>query len=108
MWSPRSANTGTICPGGNAAFRLVAGEQDPLTLLLREAVRYQTVAAFTAIQPVPITCELTSPALQCCQPHAQQLGQLAGPCTRRHTGIKNLQRLVRILGRSQSPSSSPQ
>jgi hypothetical protein len=45
-------------------FRLVAGEQDPLPLLLAQAVRNQAVAAFTAIQAVPITRELPPPALQ--------------------------------------------
>ena len=33
-------------------FRLVAGEQDPLALLLRKAVRHQAGTAFTAIQAV--------------------------------------------------------
>jgi hypothetical protein len=45
-------------------FRLVAGEQDPLPLLLAQAVRNQALAAFTAIQAVPITGELPPPALQ--------------------------------------------
>jgi hypothetical protein len=43
---------------------LVAGEQDPLALLVSEAVRDEVVAAFTAIQAAPITHELPPPALQ--------------------------------------------
>jgi hypothetical protein len=89
-------------------FRLDAGEQDPLTLLILEAVRHQARTAFTAIQTVPIIRELTSPALQWRQPHAQQLGELACPCTSGHSGIEDLQRLVTIRRGGQSPSSSPQ
>lgn len=89
-------------------FRLVAGEEDPLALLLREAMRHQGGRAFTAIQAVPITRELTSPALQCCQPHAQQLGLLASRSTRRYAGIIDHQCYAPILGKAQFSSSSPQ
>ncbi len=77
-------------------FRLVAGEQDPLALLVREAVRNEAVAAFTAIQAVPITRELTPPALQGGQAHAKQLGKLASPGTRRHARIEDLQGFATI------------
>ena len=87
---------------------LVAGEQDPLPLLVREAMRDQAVAAFTAIQAVPITRELPPPALQGGEPHAQQSGHHTGPCTGRDGSIKDLQGLAAILGRSQSSPSSPQ
>ena len=86
----------------------VAGEQYPLTLLIRKAVRNQAVAAFTAIQAVPITCELPPPALQRGEAHAQQCGHLSGPCTGRHGGIEDLQGLAAILRGGQSTSSSPQ
>ncbi len=89
-------------------FGLVAGEQDPLTLLIREAVRDQAVAAFTAIQAVPIIRKLTSPALQGGEPHAQQICHFLSPSTGRYGGIKDLQRLTAILRCGQSPSSSPQ
>jgi hypothetical protein len=87
---------------------LVAGEQNPLTLLIREAVRNQAVAAFTAIQAVPITRKLTSPALQGGEPHAQQICHFLSPSTSRYGGIKDLQGLAAILRRGQSTSSSPQ
>jgi hypothetical protein len=79
-------------------FRLVAGEQDPLALLVAEAVRDKAVAAFTAIQAVPITRELTPPALQRGEPHAQQSSHLTGPCPVGHGGIEDLQGLAAILG----------
>ena len=71
-------------------FRLVAGEQNPLALLLREAVRHQAVTAFTAIGAVPITCELMSPARKFRQPHAQEFGKLPSPSTGCHPGIEDL------------------
>jgi hypothetical protein len=87
---------------------LVAGEQDPLPLLVSESVRNQAMAAFTAIQAVPITRELPPPALQGGEPHAQQHRHLSGPCTSRDGLIEDLQGLAAILRRGQSPSSSPQ
>ena len=100
---------GNDLPGRQGGeFRLVAGEQDPLTLLVGQAMRHVAGTAFTAIQAVPITRELTPPALQRRQAHAQQLGELAGPCTGCHAGIEDLQGLAPILGGGQSPSSSPQ
>jgi hypothetical protein len=45
-------------------LRLGAGEQDPLALLVGEAVRNEAGAAFAAIDAVPISRELTQPALQ--------------------------------------------
>jgi len=89
-------------------FRLVAGQQDPLPLLVREAVRHQAVAAFAAIQSVPITRELPSPTLQRGQPNAQQSGHFSGPCAGCHGSIEDLQGPWAILGRSQSSPSSPQ
>jgi hypothetical protein len=87
---------------------LVAGEQDPLTLLIREAVRNRAVAAFTAIQSVPITRKLAPPALQRGEPHAQQICHFLSPSTGRYGGLKDLQGLAAILRRGQSPASSPQ
>jgi hypothetical protein len=89
-------------------LRLVAGEQDPLALLVAEAVRDKAVAAFTAILAVPITRELTPPALQGAEPHAKQLGEPAGPGTCRHARIEDLQSLPAIRWCGQSPPSSPQ
>jgi len=89
-------------------FRLVAGKKDSLALLVREAVRNQTVAAFTAIQSVPITRELTPPTLESGEPHAKQSGEFMGPCTGRHAGIEDLQSPPAINWRGQSPPSSPQ
>jgi hypothetical protein len=90
------------------AFRLVAGEHAPLALHVRETVRNKAVAAITAIQAVPITCELPPPALQGGQTDTQQPGEPAGPCTGYHSGIEDLQRFAPIRGKGQSPSSSPQ
>jgi hypothetical protein len=42
-------------------LRLVAGEQDALSLLVAQAMRVQAMAAFAAIQSVPITRELPPP-----------------------------------------------
>ncbi len=89
-------------------FRLVAREQDPLALLVREAVRHLARATFTAVQAVPITRELTPPALQRGEPHAQQSRHLTGPCPGGHGAIEDLQRLAAIGRRGQSPASSPQ
>jgi hypothetical protein len=86
----------------------VAGKQDPLALLVSEAVRHQAVAAFTAIQAVPITRELPPPALQGGEPNALQCSHLSGPCTGRPGGIEDFQGLAAILRCGQSPSSSPQ
>jgi len=85
----------------------VAGEQDPLALLVSQAKRDQALAAFAAIQAVLITCEPPPPALQRGEAHAQQYGHLLGPCTGRHDGIEDFQCLAAILGRGQSPTSSP-
>ena len=71
-------------------------------------MRHQAVAAFTAIQSVPNTGELPPPALQRGKPHVQQLGDLMGPRSGRHSGIEDLQGLAAICRRGQSPSSSPQ
>jgi hypothetical protein len=89
-------------------LRLVTGQKDALALLVGEAVRHQAVAAFTAIQAVPITRELPPPALQRGEPHAQQSGRFSGPCAGRHGSIEDLQGLAAILRCGQSPSSSPQ
>ena len=66
------------------------------------------MAAFTAIQAVPITRELSPPALQRGEPHAQQRRHRSGPCTSRDGLIEDLQGLTTILRWGQSPSSSPQ
>ena len=79
-------------------FRLVAGAQNPLTLLVTQAVRNEAVAAFTAILAVPISRELTPPALQGAEPHAKESGHFTGPCTGGHSGIEDLQGLATILG----------
>jgi len=89
-------------------LRLVAGEQDPLALLVAQAMRHQAVAAFTAIQAVPITRELPPPALQGGEPHAQHRRHLSGRCTSRNGLIEDLQGLAAILRCGQSTSSSPQ
>ena len=86
----------------------VAGQQNSLALFLREAMRHQAMAAFTAVQAVPITRELPPPALQRGQTHAQQCGHLSGPSTGRDGRIEDLQGLSAILSRGQPPSSSPQ
>ena len=89
-------------------LRLVTGQKDALALLVGEAVRHQAVAAFTAVQAVPITRELPAPALQCGESHAQQVCHLLSSSPGRHGGIEDLQCLAAILGRAQSTSSSPQ
>jgi hypothetical protein len=89
-------------------FRLVAGEQDPLALLVAEAVRNKAVAAFAAVQAVPITRKLPPPALQGAESDPKQSGHLTGPCPGGHGAIENLQGLAAITGRRQSPASSPQ
>jgi hypothetical protein len=65
-------------------------------------------AAFTAVQAVPITREMPPPALHCGEPLAQQVRHPSRPSASRHGNIENLQGLEVILGRGQSPSSSPQ
>jgi len=60
-------------------FRLIAGEQDSLTFLVAQAMRHPAVAAFTAIAAVPNTGELSPPALQGGEPHAQHSRHLTGP-----------------------------
>ncbi len=89
-------------------FRLVAGQQDPLALIIGKPVRHQTWTPFTAIQSVPYTGELLPPALQRGEPHAKQSGECTGPCTGSHRRIEDLQGLAAIGRRCQSPASSPQ
>jgi hypothetical protein len=89
-------------------FRLVAGEQDPLTFFFAEAVSHMAVAAFTTVHTVPITRKLPAPALQRRQPNAQQQRQLTGPSTIGHAFIKDDQGLPTIVRRRQSSPSSPQ
>ena len=79
-------------------LRLVAGEQDPLTLLVTQAVRNEAVAAFTAILAVPITRELAPPPLQGAESDPKQSRHLTGPCPGGHGGIEDLQGLATILG----------
>jgi len=59
---------------------------------------YVAVAALTAVHAVPITGELTAPALQRGQAHAQQQGQLTPAGTIGHTFIEDLQCLLAIAG----------
>jgi hypothetical protein len=87
---------------------LVAGEQDPLALLLREAVRNKAGPAFAAIDAIPISRELTPPALQGGEPQAQESRHLTGPRTSCHGGIEDLDGLAAIQRRSQASPSSPQ
>jgi len=89
-------------------LRLVAGQQDPLPLLLTESVRHMAVAPLAAVNSVPITCELTAPALQRGQTHAQQQGQLTPAGTTGHAFIEDLQSLPTIVCGRQSSFSSPQ
>ncbi|MFN5119275.1 MAG: hypothetical protein ACK5JJ_14360 [Cyanobacteriota bacterium] len=79
-----------------------------MALLVHEAVRHQTGTSFTTIQAVPYTCELTPPALQRGEPHAQQSRHLTSPCPSGHAAIDDLQGLAAIRRRVQSPASSPQ
>ena len=71
-----------LARGKRGEVLLVAGVQNPLSLLLCQSVRHLAGAAFTAIQSVPITRELAPPTLQGAQPHPKQLGQFAGPGAR--------------------------
>jgi hypothetical protein len=89
-------------------LRLVPGQKDALALLVGEAVRDKALAAFTAIQAVPITHELPAPALQRGVPHAQRRRHRSGPCTSRNGLIEDLQGFAAIFGRVQFTSSSPQ
>ena len=71
-------------------------------------MRHQAMAAFTAVQAVPITRELPPPALQCEEPHAQQVRHPCRPSASCHGNIEDPQGLEAILGRGQSPLSSPE
>jgi hypothetical protein len=82
--------------------------QDPLALLLREALRNQTGAAFTAIDAVPITLELAPPALQAAEPYAQGPGQLIGAGACGDSLIEDPMSLPAIVRGRQSSPSSPQ
>ena len=71
-------------------LRLVAGQQDPLALLVAKAVRNVTVAAFSVIGAIPSTCELSPPALQGGEPNAQKSCHFSGPSTGTDGAIKDL------------------
>jgi len=60
------------------------------------------------VNSVPITCELTAPALQHGQNHAQQQGQLTPVGTIGHAFIEDLQSLPAIVWGRQASQSSPQ
>ena len=75
---------------------MVASEQDPLALLFAQTVRNQAVAAFTAIQSVPNTGELSPPALQGGESHVQQSRHFTGPRPGSHSGIEDFQGLAAI------------
>jgi hypothetical protein len=75
---------------------VVAGEQDSLVLLVAKTVRNDAVAAFTAIQSVPNTGELSPPALQGGESHVQQSRHFTGPRPGSHSGIEDFQGLAAI------------
>jgi hypothetical protein len=62
-------------------------------------MRNHAVAAFTAIQSVPNTGELSPPALQGGESHVQQSRHFTGPGPGRHSGIKDFQGLAAIRRR---------
>jgi hypothetical protein len=79
-------------------FRLVAGQQDPLAFLLTEAVSHVPAAALTPVDAITVTRELTAPALQRRQAHAQKQRKLTGSGTICHALIKDVQGLPAIVG----------
>ena len=87
---------------------MVAGVQNPLSLLFCQAVRHLAGAAFTAIQTVPVTRKLATPTLQGAQPHPKQLGQFAGPGDPFQALFQDLQSPPAIIRRRQASPSSPQ
>jgi hypothetical protein len=50
-------------------LRLVAGQQDPLAILIAEAVGHLAMASVSAVHTVPITQESTPPTLEGGEPH---------------------------------------
>jgi hypothetical protein len=79
-----------------------------LAFLLTEAVSHVPAAALTPVDAITVTRELTSPALQRGEPHAEQQGQLTGSGTIGHALIKDVEGLPAIVRRRQSSPSSPQ
>jgi len=65
------------------------------------------MAAFPAVQAVPIACELPPPALQCGELHAQQPGQFAGPGTSAIPSTRICKAFWRSIGEVSRPSSLP-
>ncbi len=88
-------------------FRFVAGQQDPLAFFFAEAVGHMAMAAFAAVQAVPIAYELPPPALQRRQPNTEQQSQLTGSLTIGHALLEDLQGLPAVDRRRQSSASSP-
>jgi hypothetical protein len=70
-------------------FRLIAGEQDPLALLLAQLVRDQAVTALAGGNAITVTRELAPSALQRRQPNAQQDRQLTRPGAISHTLVQD-------------------
>jgi hypothetical protein len=89
-------------------FRFVASQQDPLAFLLTEAVSHVPAPALTPIDAITVSRELTAPALQRGEPHAEQKGQLTGSGTIGDALIEDLQGLPAIVRRRQSSPSFPQ
>lgn len=89
-------------------FRLVAGQQNLLTILLTESVCQVPAATVATVHAIFFASKLPMPALQRGEPNAEQQGQLTGPGTIGHALIEDVQGLPAIVGRRQSSPSSPQ
>lgn len=82
----------------------IAGEQDPLALVVSEAVRHKAVAAFTAIHAVPVTLELPPPALQ----GGETTPSSAATDRPRAPAAQTSSRISRAVRRSSGAVSPPQ
>ncbi len=56
-------------------FRLVAGEQDPLSFFFAEAVGHMALTAFPPVNTTTVASKISTPALERGEPNAQQQGQ---------------------------------
>jgi hypothetical protein len=89
-------------------FRLVAGELDPLAFIFASTVSHMPAAALATVHAITVTRKLTALALHRGEPQGAQWGQLTGPGTVGDALIEDLQGLLAVVRRLQSPPSSPQ
>jgi hypothetical protein len=87
---------------------LIAGEQDPLALLGREAMGNMAGAALPAILTVPITKKALAPSLEGAQADADLAASAEQACTSGMGLADQLDRLAPVSGAGQPSASSEQ